>query len=227
MHNIDSYFDAARARCLVRGLRLIFLDSVFMENFMGKIRVKIITAVVLLFVCQSIHAEVSAPRCDGGVIHQNAPPETAQFSFLVGDFSVTLHVWKETTWSPARPTNARWNGWYGLNGMTIVDEWYDPEPAIDANGGRGINVRMYDPEEKIWKMMWISTSGKQVTDLRANMVDGVLTMWQVFPEQKSKTKSEFRVIDSDHWERISFVPGEEEGEWIPQYRLVATRIPCG
>tara|TARA_R110002072_G_scaffold1780_10_gene14844 strand:- start:71884 stop:72453 length:570 start_codon:yes stop_codon:yes gene_type:complete len=185
------------------------------------------TVVVLLFSCVTSAAELMAPRCNDGVLHPTAPAETTQFSFLLGDFSVTLHAWQGNGWSPPRPTRARWNGWYGLNGMAIVDEWYDPEPGINPNGGRGINVRMYDPEEAIWKMMWMSTSGKQVADLRAQLVDGVLTMWQIYPLQSTKTKSVFEVIDPNRWARMSYVQDEETEDWLPRFRLVATRIPCG
>jgi hypothetical protein len=171
-------------------------------------------------------AEATSVRCEKTQLHPGAPAETRQFAFLVGDFAVNLQAWRDEKWTPPRPTNARWNGWYGLNGMAIVDEWYDPDPAIDPDGGRGINVRMYDSDEGLWKMMWISTSNKQVTDLRAQMVDGVLTMWQVSPAG-AKTKSVFEVLDEDHWTRTAYVPTEKEDEWLPQFKLTASRIPCG
>ena len=186
-----------------------------------------LTLLVLFFAPLLASAAETGPvRCDKTQLHPSAPLETRQFEFLVGDFAINLHAWQGGAWTPPRPTKARWNGWYGLNGMAIVDEWYDPEPAIDPNGGRGINVRMYDPDEGLWKMMWISTSGKQVTDLRAQVIDGVLTMWQVNPGG-ANTRSEFKVADDDHWVRTSYVPGEKEGEWLPQFKLSASRIPCG
>ena len=105
-----------------------------------------------------------------------------------------------------------------------------PEPPSTTNGkirtrrGLGVNVRMYDDAEAVWKMMWISTSGMQVQDLRAEIRDGVLTMWQVYPERPG-WKAEFEVIGDDQWARVSYQQ-EEAGAWQPRFRLVATRLSC-
>jgi len=108
--------------------------------------------------------------------------------------------------------------------MVIVDEWFNPDLAQSTDGNRGINVRMYDTDENIWKMMWIATSNKTVQDLRAEVRDGTLTMWQVHPERPD-FKAIFNVRDKDHWERISF-KHDAEGNWVRQYKLAATRLPC-
>lgn len=163
--------------------------------------------------------------CDYGAPHPQAPPETAQFAFLIGEFEIALHGWQGDGWSPPRPAGARWNGRYALNGMTIYDEWFDPGPDR-ADGTWGANVRTYDPDAGLWKMMWIALPGRQVQDLRAQVRDGTLTMWQVYPERPG-WKAEFEVTDADHWARISYVQDPETGEWSPQYRLAATRLPCG
>ncbi len=168
---------------------------------------------------------LAPPRCEYGKPHPNAPNEMAQFGFLIGDYKIHLHAWRGDEWSPPQPdVTARWNGWYGLGGMAIYDEWFNPDPAIDPDAGRGVNVRMYDPDERIWKMMWISTPGRIVQDLRAEVRDGMLTMWQVYPDRPD-FKAIFNVRDEDHWERISFTH-DENGNWVRQYKLAATRIPC-
>ena len=105
--------------------------------------------------------------------------------------------------------------------MTIQDEWIDPDPST---GGLGVNVRIYDPEENVWKMMWVSTSGRQVQDLRAQMQEGGLTMWQVYPERPG-WKAVFEVLDEKRWARVSY-QRNEQGTWQPQFRLEATRQPC-
>ena len=166
-----------------------------------------------------------AARCAPGAPHPDAPPEIEQFAFLVGDFDITSHIMMNATWSPPRPgPHARWNGWYGLGGMAIYDEWYDPDPGLKPDAPRGVNVRYYDSEADVWKMMWISDTGKQVQDLRAEMRDGKLTMWQVYPDRPNFL-ADFTVEDEDHWYRVSYTKGED-GEWVPQYKLRATRIPC-
>lgn len=168
---------------------------------------------------------IAPVNCDYGTLNPDAPEETKQFSFLIGDYRIHLHAWQEDKWSPPLPSStARWNGRYGLGGMVIIDEWFNPDPAQQPDGNRGVNVRMYDPEENIWKMMWIATSTKVVQDLRAEIRDGVLTMWQVYPD-RPHFKAIFNVHDADHWERISFTH-DDDGNWVKQYKLAASRLPC-
>ena len=179
-------------------------------------------AILLLLAAAPTGAGPAA--CDFGRPNPEAPPETAQFAFLIGEFHISLHGWQGDGWTPPRAEGARWNGRYGLNGMAIYDEWFDPS-ADDTDGTWGVNVRTYDPAEQLWKMMWISLPTRQVQDLRAEVRDGTLTMWQVYPERPG-WKAEFEVTDADHWARISFVQDPATGAWQPQYRLAASRIPC-
>jgi len=165
------------------------------------------------------------PRCDYGAPHENAPKELSQFSFLIGDFAITGHAWRNEAWTPPRPgPSPRWNGWYGLGGMAIYDEWYSPDPGLAPNSPRGVNVRIYDTDSAEWKMMWVHTKGATVQDLRAEMREGVLTMWQVYPERPD-FRAEFNVIDKDHWNRITYNK-DENGDWVKTIKLAATRIPC-
>jgi hypothetical protein len=83
---------------------------------------------------------------------------------------------------------------------------------------------MYDPEAEEWDMMWIATGGRQVQDLRAKLIDGVLTMWQVYPE-RADFKATFHVEDESRWSRITYAK-DEAGEWLKTFKLSATRIPC-
>lgn len=170
--------------------------------------------------------DVSAPEtCEFGQPHPSAPAEWSEFGFLIGDYQIELHAWLGSGWSPPQPgVTARWNGRYGLGGMAIVDEWFNPDPAQDQNAQRGINVRMYDPEAAEWDMMWVATGGHQVQDLRAKLIDGKLTMWQVYPE-RDDFKAEFEVTDADHWARIEYAKSES-GDWAPRFKLAASRIPC-
>lgn len=183
-------------------------------------------AIALSIVTPALAQETVPPTCSYGEPSSLAPEELKQFAFLIGDYRISLHAWRDGDWTPPQPgVTARWNGRYGLGGVTIVDEWYNPDPAQDPSGNRGINVRMYDEDAGEWDMMWVATSDHQVQDLRAKIIDGVLTMWQVYPE-RSDFRAEFHVEDEDHWSRIEH-RREENGEWTPLYKLSASRIPCG
>ncbi len=184
-----------------------------------------VAATVCCLTTMSAPLQAQAPSCSYGSPHDNAPPELDQFGFLIGDFEITSHAWTGAAWSPPRPgPRARWNGWYGLGGMAIYDEWYDPDPALDPDSPRGVNVRMYDAEAAQWKMMWIATAGLQVQDLVAEMRDGKLTMWQNYPDRPGFL-ADFTVVDKDHWYRVSYTK-DDAGAWVPQFKLAATRLPC-
>ncbi|MEQ9316033.1 MAG: hypothetical protein RLN72_09275 [Henriciella sp.] len=175
--------------------------------------------------CTATALETMPPRCDDGAPHEAAPEELSQFAFLVGDYQIHFHAWQGTGWSPAKPgETARWNGWYGLGGMAIYDEWYHPDPAQNPDGGRGVNVRMYDPDAEEWDMMWIDTTSRQVQDLRARVEDGELWMWQVTPERPN-FRAKFVIEDEDHWARITY-GRDEDGNWVEQFKLAASRLPC-
>jgi hypothetical protein len=178
-----------------------------------------------LLVAAPVGAQVGGSVCDFGSVHPDSPPEARQFDFLVGEHDVTLHAWTGAGWTPPRSVNARWNGRYALEGRAIYDEWIDPDTTSATGPVHGVNVRVYDPDERSWTMMWIATPARQVQDLRAEMRDGVLTMWQVHPERPG-WKAEFEVLDGERWARVSYTRQDATGDWVPQFRLVATRRPC-
>lgn len=169
--------------------------------------------------------ERMAPICDYGAPHPNAPAELSQFEFLIGDFEITSHIMTPNGWSPPRPgPRARWNGWYSMGGMMITDEWYDPDPGLQPDAPRGVNVRLYDETSEEWKMMWVATGAARVQDLRAKIVDDKLTMWQVYPTQIDLV-ADFTIEDDDHWYRVSYVQ-DADGNAVPKFKLRASRIAC-
>lgn len=174
----------------------------------------------------SAEAAIAPPQCDYGEPASNAPKELSQFAFLIGDYQIEGFGWFNNQWyaNPNATHPPRWNGYYGLAGQAIIDEWFNLDPGLVADTKRGVNVRMFDRDAGEWKMMWISNTNHVVQDLRAKVVDGKLTMWQVYPERPN-FKAEFEVLDQDHWQRIEYLR-DAEGQWQKRFKLVATRIPC-
>jgi hypothetical protein len=86
-------------------------------------------------------------------------------------------------YTAARPTITAWQNSAPESGIQVHDEWFDPGAPGGAGPVRGVNVRMYDPDDGVWKMMWIASPTRQVQDLRAEVREGVLTMWQLYPER--------------------------------------------
>ena len=153
-----------------------------------------------------------------GLICQTSLAGPKDFDFLLGEHDVSLHAWTASGWTPPRPTQAQWHGHRSLKDQVIQDEWFDPE------NGDGINIRYFDEAENLWKMMWISTNGRQVQDLRAELRDGVLTMWQVHPPRPG-WQAQFEVLNNCRWQRIGYQENAK-GELQRQFKLVATRRGC-
>lgn len=166
-----------------------------------------------------------APWCDPGEPAADAPAGLRQFDFLIGRHDIALHAWTGSGWTPPRPVGARWNGWWGLEGRAVYDEWIDPDTTGGRPPSRGVNVRLYDEAEDRWTMMWVAEPGRTVQDLRAELRDGRLTMWQVHPERRG-WKAEFERLEDGRWARTAFLQDEASGAWTPQFRLVATPVPC-
>ena len=177
---------------------------------------------------QGVDDNLAPPRCDYGDPHPDYAEGLAPFSFLIGDYVVTGHIWlaEQQRWSPPQPgVYSRWVGYYGLNGMAIYDEWFNQDLALDPNSSGGINVRTFDADANVFNMMWIATRAQQVSELAAQFEEGVLTMRQVYPE-RDDFYAEFFVEDDDNWHRIDYRPDEQTGVWVKNVRLNATRIPC-
>ncbi|MEM6639716.1 MAG: hypothetical protein AAF610_07425 [Pseudomonadota bacterium] len=170
------------------------------------------------------HAAASTDNCHMGTVNKAAPSELAQFSFLIGDWSVDMHRWQTDQWSPPRPQKAFWRGRYALGGMAIYDEWFDIDPAVDASTPRGANLRMFDTKNAVWQMTWLHTQAYSPTDLSAKERDGNMVMWQNHPEGPS-WEAEFEVVSDNQWVRTHYAL-DEDGKRSPLFRLVANRTAC-
>lgn len=194
-------------------------------TFLGVVCLSAVTTAAL---AEGAHEDVpllAPPSCDYGAMSPDAPEELREFDFLIGDYTISAYAWRDGAWTPPRPgAKARWNGRWIMGGTMIEDEWYGRDPGMVPDTPRGVNVRAWDAEDGEWDMMWIHSGGRHVQDLRAKMIDGKLTMWQVYPERPN-FRAYFERTGPDSWHRISLVPGEN-GEWVPQFKLAATRIPC-
>lgn len=169
-------------------------------------------------------AAQSTRGCDFGEPAADASPEIRQFEFLIGNFRIEAHQWTGEAWSEGY-LEAQWNGRWGLGGRAVIDEWFGPQFAEDVPRTFGANVRYFDPEDGRWSMVWQATTGA-ASVLEAEVgADGVLRMWQVYPEPASERRIYFEVYGPGHWARIDG-PVDEEGTFTPQYKLEAFEQVC-
>lgn len=172
----------------------------------------------------ALSAAAAQDACDFGAPHPSMPDELAQYEFLIGDFEVHIHVWTGEAWSEGFQ-KARWTGRYILGGRAVMDEWYPFDPADDPDTPGGVNVRMYDPAEGLWKLMWMRSDELVPTELRSRVEDdGRMHLWRVYPTPEDRDVR-FETIDADTWARVDRVR-DDAGAWAPRYRFEARRLPC-
>jgi len=165
---------------------------------------------------------------DYGSPAEGMPEEFSQFEFIIGDFDIQFRNWDAEAgeWGEPQPYFAQWNGRYGLSGRAIIDEWYAPGFGYREQSGAGINIRIWDVEEGIWKTAWHNTATNTVLDLRQQVLeDGRLHLWQVYPEAAERNIW-FETYEDGEWSRIDQSRDEETGEWVNSVMLYATPAAC-
>lgn len=103
-----------------------------------------------------LHAPILASQPDDprrfGRLHPDAPPETAQYAFLVGEWSCrTKSMRPDQSFVEGQAT---WTGRYILDGWAIEDHWIARRP--DGSESHGINIRSYDVDAGRWDNRWLA-----------------------------------------------------------------------
>ena len=108
--------------------------------------------------------------CTYGTPHPKAPPELDKFSFLIGVYNCKGRVRdEENQWVDF---SAEWVGRYILDGMAIADEFcaHLPDGSLFKHGQ---NIRMYNTEQKSWRMKWIDAMDATVIKQGTKELGGV------------------------------------------------------
>lgn len=93
-----------------------------------------------------------SPAHPFGRPHPNAPPELAQFAFMIGEFDCIDEI-RQADGSRLR-FRAIWNARYFLNGFGIQDEYWTPQFFTS-------NIRIYDPNSAQWHVTFFRMPGYQ------------------------------------------------------------------
>lgn len=180
---------------------------------------------IFLSLCLTITAAHARDVCDvGAPANDDVAAELAAWDFLIGPHAIDVRVWQDGEWSDPVAT-VEWNGWWGLGGRAVIDEWFGPH-AEGAFGNDGVNVRVWDGEAEVWRMTWQQTRGSVAAIYEARVEeDGFLHMEQTLPEEEQDTDAWFEPTGDGTWSRIQRVRAED-GEWQMQFRLDATPLSC-
>lgn len=133
-----------------------------------------------------------------GTLSPKAPPETAQYAFLIGEWRCrTKYMRPDGTFSEGTAT---WTGRYILDGWAIQDVWESPQP--DGTVFQGTNIRSWNPEIGAWENRWLPQGTLQWKRFESSMVDGTMVMTGgtgVDPLGSFVDRNTFHEITEDSW----------------------------
>lgn len=150
-----------------------------------------------------------------GTPHPNAPPELERFSFLIGVHNCKGRVkGEENQWNDF---TAEWVGRYILDGMAIADEFcaHWPDGSLFKHGQ---NIRMYNSEQKSWRMKWIdamdATVIKQGTkELGGVKCNGTTISFHIAHESGEILRARYTNITEDSFQWHGSMLNEDGETW--------------
>ena len=106
-------------------------------------------------------------------MHPNAPAQTAQFAFLIGDWECAA---ESLTPDGKQSFSSRgfWSGRWVIGGWAIQDHWYSLGPAGVA--GWGTNLRWWNQELGRWENQWLQNGASQLSHFYADQVGDEMVM---------------------------------------------------
>ncbi|XOV80022.1 MAG: hypothetical protein ACFHVJ_03460 [Aestuariibacter sp.] len=154
-------------------------------------------------------------------IHPSAPPETKQFSSMLGIWQIQ-DFQKQHDGSWQQGLGATWEWHTILDGYAIQDNWIAPVASQEGKVIRyrhGTNIRVYNPKKQQWEMAWISSTGLQVDTFTAKKVDNAIVMRGIFSGSDSKITFFDMEATSFKW-KLELLAG---GQWQEVYRIKGTK----
>jgi hypothetical protein len=103
--------------------------------------------------------------------HDSIPADMDIYAPVLGDWEITG---TEQVTGPPKPVKMKVNFARTLDGRAIQDIWswaIDPSrPATGANYAAGTTLRVYDPEQRVWRITWIDPVKRARVHLDAHRV---------------------------------------------------------
>ena len=156
-----------------------------------------------------------SPENPFGLPNPEAPPEIAQFAFMIGEFATEEHIRNsDGSW---RRSQATWNARYFLNGHGIMDYYWNEEEGFATT-----NIRIYNAKEKAWYVTFFRGPGNGVVSGQwiGRMEGENMVLWQGDKNQGSRLTFSNISQNGYDWIGESF----KDGQGVPFWKEYATRI---
>ncbi|MEP5611308.1 MAG: hypothetical protein ABJP45_03630 [Cyclobacteriaceae bacterium] len=166
------------------------------------------------------------PFCNIAQVLPNRPIETSQLEPLIGTWITERESLSRNGEWIKSDTKGIWNFEWGLKGHAIIDTYellHKDQFGKDSVDFSGINVRIFDPKEAIWKVTWVENVGRNFAHFTAKVVDGRIEMEGVNPAGRDVKVFFYEVKkDSFLWRlEWSFDDGKS---WVAISRMKCSRI---
>lgn len=179
--------------------------------------IRIMTVAALLFTG-------STAAGDYGSLNPAAPEETRQFEFIVGNWQCATRFMDDE--GNYHEGEARWEGFYMLDGWAIKDIWHSTLP--DGNTFQGINIRSFNPETKKWDNRWLPQYTLAWKYYESEMVGNTMVMTGGAGSDENGDfieRNTFYDIEADSWKWRKDRSYDGGNTWIEGLGFIeATRI---
>ena len=129
-------------------------------------------------------------------LHPDAPPEMAQFGFLVGSFECKTR--QLTANGDYVEGTGRWTGRFTLDGFAFEDDWV-------STSLRGTTWRTFDPAKKRWVNRWLAAGVETPPGFTGNLFFGGWT------DDKMVLKAEGEDLRGAYLDNIEFKNITDDG----------------
>jgi hypothetical protein len=126
-----------------------------------------------------------------------APPETEQFSFIIGKWDCKTRFMDPQ--GEYREGKATWTGYYILDGWAIQDDWVSTRP--DGTKSYGTNIRSFNPETGKWDNRWLPSGTLQWKYFEAEQQGETMVMTGKGRDARGEfvDRNTFHDISENHW----------------------------
>jgi hypothetical protein len=131
--------------------------------------------------------------------HPDAPPETEQFAFLIGEWDCAIRSMGPSGELGA-PARAKWVGRWDLGGWAIRDDWTGYPPG--GGTSHGFNIRSFNPRTGKWDNRWLQSGSLEWKYFEAEQVGETMVMTGgegVDPNGEFVDRNTFFDISPDSW----------------------------
>lgn len=153
-----------------------------------------------------------------------------QYGQLAGDWQCTSESLKQDGSWVKSPGTATWSWYYVLGGHAIQDVWQPPSDA-GPDAAVGTNLRIYDVETGLWRMVWTTAKQADFDTFRASYRDGEILIYGERPQTAAfrahLARITFHNIGERHFDWKYESSGPADGrKWREVVRLSCDRIPA-